>query len=106
QSVEDLLRQLATAIRAISSLALLSGGLALAGSLVAGNRKRLQDSVILKALGATRKRVLAAFVLEFALLAIICALFALFAGGAAAWFVVTAILDFRFIPELNIALAT
>ena len=81
-------RQLGTAIRAAASVALIASVLVLAGALAAGNRARIHDAVVLKTLGATRRTLIAAFSLEYMLIGLATAIFALAAGGVAAWFVV------------------
>ena len=68
----------------LRGFALVASVLVLAGALASGHRRRLYDAVLLKTLGATRRRVLAAFVAEYAALGLVTALFALLAGGAAA----------------------
>ncbi|MCB1454792.1 MAG: ABC transporter permease [Nitratireductor sp.] len=95
ETINSLVRQLGSAIRAASAVALVSSILVLAGALAAGNQARSRDAVILKTLGARRSALLAAFVSEYAMIGIATALFALVAGGAAAWFVVTQIMEFR-----------
>ena len=52
-------------------------GLVLAGALAAGQRSRIYDAVVLKTLGATRRRLLYALVIEYALLGLSTALFGL-----------------------------
>ncbi|MBZ0216465.1 MAG: FtsX-like permease family protein, partial [Fimbriimonadaceae bacterium] len=54
----------------------------------------------LKTLGATRRRILNAFGLEFLILGLVTSLFAVFAGSLAAYAVLTEVMnsDFRFIP--------
>ena len=84
--------QLAFAIRGASGIALVSSVLVLAGALAAGQRGRIYDAVVLKTLGATRLRLLKAFVIEYALLGAATALFGLVAGGLAAWFVLVRIM--------------
>jgi len=95
-SVNALVGQLATAVRAAASITLVVSMLVLAGALAAGHRQRRQDAVILKALGATRKKLLAAFALEYGLLGAAAALFAVLAGSVAAWFVVAQVMDLDF----------
>jgi putative ABC transport system permease protein len=90
--VNRLVAQLGTAIRAAASVALLASVLVLAGALAAGNRARIHDAVVLKTLGATRRTLIAAFSLEYMLIGLATAIFALAAGGVAAWFVVTRIM--------------
>jgi putative ABC transport system permease protein len=87
-SVTKLTGQIALAIRVAASVALISSVLVLAGALAAGNRARIHDAVVLKTLGATRRTLMAAFGLEYALLGLATAIFALLVGGAASYGVV------------------
>lgn len=100
--VNVLLGQLATAIRAAAAVALIASVLVLAGALAAGNRARTHDAVILKTLGATRSTLIRAFCYEYAILGLSTAVFALFAGGVAAWFVVSRIMTLpsSFLPDV------
>ena len=77
----------------------------LAGALAAGNRARTHDAVVLKMLGATRRTLIAAFSLEYMLIGLATAIFALLAGGAAAWFVVARIMTLpsSFLPEVAVS---
>ena len=61
--------------------------------------------MILKTLGATRQRLLGAFILEYGLLGLATAIFALAAGSAAAWYVVVRLMDFAFAFPPGVALA-
>ena len=90
--VNRLVAQLGTAIRAAASVALIASVLVLSGALAAGNRARIHDAVVLKTLGATRRTLIAAFSLEYMLIGLATAIFALAAGGVAAWFVVARIM--------------
>src|SRR3712207_3865315 len=56
-AVNDIVAQLATAIRGASSIALAASLLVLAGALAAGDRGRLYGAVGLKNLGATRAQI-------------------------------------------------
>ncbi|WP_376709447.1 ABC transporter permease [Pseudochrobactrum lubricantis] len=98
----DLISQLAVAIRWAASVGLLAAILVLAGALAAGNRARQHDAVVLKTLGATRLTLIRAFVYEYALLGLATAVFALGAGGLAAWFVVVKLmnLQMRMLPDV------
>lgn len=95
-SVNAVIGQIALAVRVAASLALVVSMLVLGGALAAGNRQRRQDAVILKTLGATRRRLLGAFTLEYGLLGIATALFAVIAGSISAWYVVTRVMDLEF----------
>ena len=61
----------------------------LGGALAAGHRSRVYDAVILKTLGATRARLLAAYPMEYRLIGIATAVFGALAGVVAAWWVLT-----------------
>ncbi|MEJ8476382.1 ABC transporter permease [Roseibium algae] len=95
--VNDLVAQLAWAIRGASSITLIASILVLAGALAAGHRSRIYDAVILKTLGATRRRLILAYALEYAILGLTTAIFALISGGLAAWFVITRIMNGSFV---------
>ncbi|OCP37810.1 ABC transporter permease [Ensifer sp. LC163] len=103
--VNGLLGQLATAIRAAAAVALVASVLVLAGALAAGNRARIHDAVVLKTLGATRATLIRAFSYEYIILGLATAVFALFAGGVSAWFVVSRIMKLpsNFLPDVAVA---
>ncbi|TIN86425.1 MAG: FtsX-like permease family protein, partial [Mesorhizobium sp.] len=103
--VNRLVGQLGSAIRAAAGVALIASVLVLAGALAAGNRARIHDAVVLKTLGATRTTLISAFSLEYMLIGLATAIFALAAGSAAAWFVVARIMTLpsHFMPEVAVA---
>ena len=109
EAVNAFVGKLGTATRAASAITILSSVLVLAGALAAGRRARVYDSVMLKVLGATRRRLLLAFVIEYALLGLGTALFGILAGTAAAYGVVKAVMGFDFTfapaPAVEAALA-
>jgi putative ABC transport system permease protein len=94
--------QLALAVRVAASIALVASILVLGGALAAGQRHRIYDAVVLKTLGATRLQLIQAFGLEYLLLGTVTAVFGLMAGSAAAWFVLETIMgvDFTFLPSV------
>ncbi len=100
--VNSLVAQLATAIRAAASVALIASVLVLAGALAAGNRARTHDAVVLKTLGATRRMLMRAFCYEYLILGLATAVFALLSGGVAAWFIVARIMKIpsQFLPDV------
>lgn len=95
-SFNTLFRRIITAVRAAGGVTLLAGALVLAGALAAAQRRRLQTAVILKALGATRARILSAHAAEYALLALVAATLAILLGGFAAWLITTRLMDLPF----------
>ncbi|MEN0087352.1 MAG: FtsX-like permease family protein [Pseudomonadota bacterium] len=105
-AVNDLIGQIAIAIRAAAALTLVASVLVLAGALSSGSQMRVHDSVVLKTLGATRRTLISAFATEYGLLGLATAGFALGSGIVAAWFVVTQIMTFDFVVSPLLALAT
>lgn len=84
------------AVRAAGSVTLLAGALVLAGALATAQRRRIKQAVILKTLGATRRRILTSHLLEYLILALITSLIALAIGSVAAWITVSRVMDFSF----------
>ena len=96
EAVNDLVGDLAIAVRAAASIALLASVLVLAGALAASHASRIYDAVVLKTLGATRRRLIAAFALEYLILGLATAAFAVVAGALAAWGVLAGVMDIPF----------
>jgi len=97
EAVGGIVANLVLAVRGASFVALLSAVLVLGGALAAGHRHRVYDAVILKTLGATRARLIAAYALEYFLLGVAAALFGVAAGSVAAWLVVTELMTLPFV---------
>jgi putative ABC transport system permease protein len=97
--VSNLLTQMAQAIAAAASIAILAGIAVLVGAIAAARQSRIYDSVILKLLGSTRRQILGAQAMEYGLFALILGLLALALGLGAAWYVVVQIFDFSFAPD-------
>ncbi|HEX8257809.1 MAG TPA: FtsX-like permease family protein, partial [Allosphingosinicella sp.] len=106
ETVAGMLGQLSVAVRAAASVAILAGIAVLIGALAASRRARVYDSVMLKLLGATRARILAAQALEFAALALVVSAVAFALGAASGWYVVVKVLELDWAPDWGIVLAT
>ena len=100
RSVSAILDQVALALTATGAITLLSGILVLAGSVAAGQARRVREAVLLKTLGASRAQIRAAWLTEFLALGLAAGIMAGLIGTAAAWGVVRFILraDFVFLP--------
>jgi putative ABC transport system permease protein len=85
-----------TAVRAAGAVTLLAGALVLAGALATAQRRRIKQAVILKTLGATRRRILVSHALEYLMLALLTSIIALLIGSLAAWITVSQVMDFDF----------
>jgi putative ABC transport system permease protein len=96
-SLGTLVSNLLMAIRGASAITLLSAALVLGGALAAGHRHRVYDAVVLKTVGARRRDLIAAFVLEYLMLGIAAAVFGVAAGSVAAWRITVDVMSLGFI---------
>ncbi|MGI3776309.1 MAG: ABC transporter permease [Janthinobacterium lividum] len=99
-AVAALVRKVAAALAATGSLALAAGALVLAGTVAAGQRRRIAEAVVLKSLGATRRQIRAAWLVEFGVIGLAAGLLAALVGTAASWGVVHFLMDaeWTFLP--------
>jgi putative ABC transport system permease protein len=104
--VEATLDSIAVAARSTALIALLAGGLVLAGALAASHRRRIYDAVVLKVLGATRREILAAFLIEFGLLGLAASAVAVVAGSLASYVLLSLYMRVEFQLMTGPALAT
>ena len=95
-SIDNILVQIRSAVNYTGALAIIAGILVLGGALAAGYRFRVYDSVIMKILGAVRRDILSAFVLEYALLGLITGVMALIFGGLSSYLVIVEVMEMEF----------
>jgi putative ABC transport system permease protein len=99
-AVAGLLDQVAAALAATGSLTLVAGALVLVSAVAAGQRRRTQEAIILKALGATRRQIRMAWMVEFGVLGLAAGLIAALVGTFASFGVVRYIMHigWAFLP--------
>jgi putative ABC transport system permease protein len=95
ERVTSVLDQIAVAMRVVAGLSVLSGLVVMAGALGVTRSQRLYQSVILKALGATRGLVGRVFAIEYALLGAGAGLCGTALAALLAWAVLRFALDVR-----------
>jgi putative ABC transport system permease protein len=93
ETFAKVLDRLSLAIRAVALFCLVSGALVMAAALAATRYRRLYESVILKALGATRGVIARAFAIEYAVLGAIGGLLGSALASVLSWAVLTTIFD-------------
>ncbi len=93
ESFARILDRLALAIRAIAVFCILAGALVMAAALAATRYRRLYESVVLKALGATRGLVAQSFAVEYALLGAAAGLIGTALASLLSWAVLKFILE-------------
>jgi putative ABC transport system permease protein len=87
------LDRLSLAIRAVALFCVAAGGLVMAAALAATRYRRLYESVILKALGATRGLIARAFAIEYVLLGAVAGLIGLTLGSVLSWALLRYVFD-------------
>jgi putative ABC transport system permease protein len=92
-TVSTLLGQMLAAVRGANGLTLLTGILVLAGAMASGLATRTYETVVLKTYGATRRQLLASFMIEYGLLGFVSALFGILSGTLGAWYLARFILE-------------
>jgi putative ABC transport system permease protein len=99
-AIAAVLDQVAAALASTGALTLAAGGLVLVGAVASGQRRRTQEAVILRALGATRRQILGAWLVEFGALGLAAGVMAALIGTLASYGVAHYILhtDWVFLP--------
>lgn len=99
-SVNNMVAQISTAVKATATVAIIAGILVLAGAIAAGFQQRVYESVILKVVGAVRSQILRAYLLEYTLIGLVTAAIALGLGTLTGWIVVEQVMEmeFTFLP--------
>jgi len=96
EAIGGVVANLVLAIRGATALTLLAAALVLGGALAAGHHYRVYDAVILKTLGATRARLIAAYAIEYLLLGCATAIVGALSGSFAGWVIVSDLMHLRF----------
>lgn len=97
-----IVQKLGSAVRGAAGVTLLAGLIVLAGALAAEHRRRLKEGAILKALGATRRDIIIAHLIEYGSVGLVGAILAFGLGWLAAWAMVTLMMNasFYFAPAV------
>ncbi len=94
---QAILSRVMLAVRVAGGVTLLAGALVLAGAMATAQRRRIKQAVILKTLGATRRRIMLSHLAEYAVLALITAVLAVGLGSLCAWFAITQFMELEFV---------
>ncbi len=84
------------AVRIAGSVTLIMGALVVAGALMAAQRRRIYEAVVLRTLGASKRRIVIAHLLEYLGLALCLSLIAAILGILAAYIVMTQVMNLSF----------
>ena len=84
------------AVRIAGSVTLIMGALVVAGALITAHRRRIYEAVVLRTLGAAKRRIILAHLIEYLTLAVSLSLVAATLGLAAAYVIVKYVMDLSF----------
>ncbi len=93
QSARDLMDGISSAIAMAASLTVLAGTLVLAGAMASGRERRTYEAIIFKVLGATRGRMVQAYLIEYGVLGLVTATISATVGTLASWGVITFLMN-------------
>src|SRR5205085_5736696 len=94
--VQQIVSQIALVVRFISVFAILAGVIILASSVAGSRFRRVQEVVILKTLGATRRRVAGIFSMEFLVLGTVAGIMGSLLASAFAAIVLKRLMEVQF----------
>jgi putative ABC transport system permease protein len=93
QTFSAVLEHLSFAIRAVAVFCLLAGGIVMAAALATTRYRRLYESVIFKAVGATRAHIARSFAAEYALMGALAGLIGIVLANVLSWGVLYYVFD-------------
>jgi len=102
-AVNGVFEKVMRAVRIAGSVTLIMGALVVAGALITAQRRRIYEAVVLRTLGASKRRIIVAHLTEYLLLAGSLSIIAGVLGLVAAYLVITLVMGLTFslsIPAL------
>ena len=100
QTLDSILGKISFVVRFMAMFTVLTGLLVLVGALLTGRFQRIQESVLLRTLGASRGQIRQVLFVEYAALGILSALTGLLLAAAAAWGMSAWVFHTSFAPPL------
>jgi putative ABC transport system permease protein len=100
-AVNGIFEKVMRAVRVAGSVTLIMGALVVAGALVTAQRRRIYEAVVLRTLGASKRRIILAHLLEYLGLALSLSAIAAALGLAAAYAIVTYLMHISFSLSLT-----
>ncbi len=100
-AINGVFEKIMRAVRIAGSVTLIMGALVVAGALLAAQRRRIYEAVVLRTLGAGKRRIAAAHLVEYLALALCLSAIAALLGYLAAYAVVTYLMKLTFSLSLR-----
>jgi putative ABC transport system permease protein len=100
QTVDSILGKISFVVRFMAMFTVLTGLLVLVGALVTGRYQRIQESILLRTLGASRRQVFQVLLVEYVALGVLAAMTGLLLATAAAWALSAFVFKMSFAPQM------
>ena len=100
QTLDAILSRISFVIRFMAMFTVATGLLVLVGALVTGRYQRIQESVLLRTLGASRRQILQVLIVEYLSLGVLAALTGILLAMLATWALSVFVFEMSFAPPL------
>ena len=100
QTLDSILEKISFVIRFMAMFTVATGLLVLAGALLTGRYQRIQESVLLRTLGASRKQILSILLTEYLVLGVLAALTGVILAIGASWALAAFVFKINYAPAL------
>ena len=104
-TVDDIMEKVSLVIRFMALFSVFTGLIVLIGVITNSRFQRIQESVLLKTLGGSRRQILNIMILEYLFLGSIAALAGVFLAMSMGWVLMTFVFEISFIPVITPVLA-
>jgi len=101
QTLDEILTKISFVIRFMALFSIATGLLVVVSSVIVSRYQRVQESVLLRTLGASRRQILRITLVEYALLGLLAAVAGLVLAVGAAWALAYFVFEVPFVPALT-----
>ncbi|MCP4849395.1 MAG: FtsX-like permease family protein, partial [Verrucomicrobiaceae bacterium] len=99
-TVSDIVGQVGWVIRFMALFTVLTGIIILFGTILSGKRNRIEESVLLRTLGASESQILRILITEYAMLGLFAGLAGALLSGVATWMLAIFVFDLDYISRM------
>jgi putative ABC transport system permease protein len=100
KTLDAILGKISFVVRFMAMFTVLTGLLVLVGALLTGRYQRIQESILLRTLGASRRQILRILLVEYLALGVLSALTGVLLALVAAWALCRFVFEIHFVPEV------
>ncbi len=100
RSVDSIVGKISKAVTFMALFTVLTGLMVLAGALVTGRYQRIQESILLRTLGASQSQVIRVLLVEYFALGALAAATGVLLAQLAAWGLCHYVFELKFVPEI------